>query len=600
VRCAAALLAAALAACGGPPPPSVPLVSIDTLRADAVSAHGREAGTTPRLDALAAAGTRFAAATSVTPLTLPAHASLFTGLRPARHGLTVNGARGALPVPSLAERLRDAGWRTAAFVSARVLDAELGLAAGFEHYDDELHVPGGPPAPTERRGDATVDAALAWEGWSSPPAFGFVHLFDPHAPYAAPGGATGIDRAAYLDEVRFADVQLGRLLDGVLARTRGPLLVVVFSDHGEGLGEHGEETHGLLLHEATLHVPLVVAWLRGGEDRPFGRGGEVREDAVSLLDVSPTLDEVLGLPARADLDGASVVQPRPGRPLPLETRAPWVYYGFSPLAGVRRDGQKLVGAPEAATPGWSLVDVRGDPAELAASAGNGHALAALVRSPHPAAEAEVGLDEATLRALGYAGGRAPPRTPGPHDDPRGRMDLIVLLDRANTDLVEGRAAEALARLDAAAPGDAGRPELLLLRGRALRALKRFDEACAALQEACTHAPGPELLTEWGAALLARDVAQEGDGRVAAEALDGALRLAPGDPRATALRGLCDLLAGRPAEALARVRGPLAAHPRDVDLLTVRLRALRTLGRDEEAAAAAEELRAVWPLSPDVR
>jgi len=600
VRQLVALLAATLlAACGGPPPPSLLVVSIDTLRADAVSAFGRETATTPRLDALAAAGTRFDAATTVTPLTLPAHAALFTGLRPARHGLTVNGARGKLPVPTLAERLRAQGWATGAFVSARVLDAGLGLAAGFERYDDDLHVAGGPPSPTERRGDATVDSALAWDRWEAPSFFAFVHLFDPHAPYAAPGGATGIDRAAYLDEVRYADAQLGRLLDGVLQRARGPLLVVVLSDHGEGLGEHGEETHGLLLNEATLHVPLVLAWLRGGEGRPFGRAGEVRTDVVSLLDVAPTLADVLGLPPLPDLDGVSVVAPRPGRPLPIETRAPSFYYGFSPLAGVRRDTLKVVGAPEARPPGWMLTDLAADPREVAGVPAGDSPLVALVRSPHPDVEAETGLDEATLRALGYAGGHAPEPAGGPRDDPRQRMELIVALDRANTDLAEGRPQAALDRLAAAVPADAVVSEVLLLRGRALRALKRHDEACEALGLACARQPSAELLTEWGAALLARDVAGGGDGAAARAALDSALRRAPDDPHAAALRAMCDLHIGDAGAALLRVREPLLRHARDVELLTVKLRALRALARAAEAEQAAAELRAVWPASPDL-
>ena len=155
-RLPALLLAAAAAACGREPPPSLLLVSIDTLRADAVSPE-----TTPRLVELAARGTRFEHATTVTPLTLPAHASLLTGLRPARHGLTINGAAAPLPVPTLAQRLAERGYHTAAFVSSRVLDARLGLAPGFQRYDDDLLVPGGPPEPTERRGDRTVDTALA-------------------------------------------------------------------------------------------------------------------------------------------------------------------------------------------------------------------------------------------------------------------------------------------------------------------------------------------------------------------------------------------------------------------------------------------------------
>lgn len=603
MRPARALLAllALAGGCGEAPPPSLLVVSIDTLRADAVSAWGREADSTPQLDALAARGTRFAAATSVTPLTLPAHASALTGLRPARHGLTVNGASaGRLPVPTLAERLAARGYATGAFVSAAVLDARLGLAAGFATYDDALAVPGGPARPLERRGDATVDVALAWDGWDAPSFFGFVHLFDPHAPYAAPGGATGIDRAAYLDEVRFVDAQLGRLLAGVAARARGELLVVLLSDHGEGLGEHGEETHGLLLHEATLHVPLVAAWLRGGEGRPFATPGEVRHDAVSLLDVAPTLAEVLGLPALEGLDGTSVVSPRPGRALPLETRAPWHYYGFSPLVGVRRDGLKLVGAPQARPAGWRLFDLQADPGELRGTPGEAHPLVAAAPDPHPAVEAPQLLDAATLRALGYVGDGAAPVATQAAADPREQLDLIVALDRANTDLALGRPQQALERLDAAARPGEDVSELLLLRGRALRALGRLDEAVEALRAACARQPSAELLTEWGAALLFRDAARGASAAEAAQALDAAQALAPGDPRTVALRGLCELHDGRPEAALARVEPLLERRPADPELLTVRLRALRGLGRAEEARAAEQALRAAWPESPDLR
>jgi arylsulfatase A-like enzyme/Flp pilus assembly protein TadD len=596
------LLALALGACGAEgSPPSVLLVSIDTLRADAVSAHGRESGTTPRLDALASAGTRFANATSVAPLTLPAHASLLTGLRPGRHGLTVNGAGGGpLPVATLAERLAARGYATGAFVSAAVLDGRLGLSGGFGTYDDRLAVPGGPPQPTERRADVTVDAALAWDGWDTPSFFAFVHLFDPHAPYAAPGAPAGTDRAAYLAEVRWADTQLGRLLDGVAARARGEVLVVVLSDHGEGLGEHGEETHGLLLHGATLHVPLVFSWLRGGAGRAFAEPAQVRTDVVSLLDVAPTLGEVLGLPPLPGLDGAPVVQPRPGRALPLEARAPWVYYGFSPLVGVRRDTLQVVGAPQAAVPGWVLHDLQADAHELAGAPADSHELVASAPDPHPPREAQALLDEETLRALGYLGG-APPAVEGlPAPDPRQRMDLIVALDRANTRIVDGRPAEALALLDAVARPGEDVPELLLLRGRALRALGRAAEAADVLRRACARQPTAERLTEWGAALLARDHAAGADGRAAAAPLDAALALAPGDPRATALRGLADLLDGRPEQALGRVEPVLVDRPSDSDLLTVRLRALRALGRLEEARDAQEALRAVFPASPDLR
>jgi arylsulfatase A-like enzyme len=184
-RAASLLLLMIAAACGkGEARPSVLLVTIDTLRADAVSAWGVEVGTTPVLDALADSGTRFANASSVTPITLPTHASILTGLRPAEHGLTVNGVSvSALPVATLAEQLVGEGYATGAFVSSTVLDRRFGLDAGFAHYDDDLVVPGGAAAPTERRGDLTVERALAWDGWSDAQFFAWVHLFDPHDPY---------------------------------------------------------------------------------------------------------------------------------------------------------------------------------------------------------------------------------------------------------------------------------------------------------------------------------------------------------------------------------------------------------------------------------
>ena len=565
----AALSAALAGGCGGRPRPSVLLVTIDTLRADAVSAWGRETDTTPRIDALAAAGVRFEAATTVTPLTLPAHAALLTGWRPARVGLTVNGVgRPELPTATLAQRLAAEGYATAAFVSATVLDRRFGLAAGFAHYDDELAEPGGPPAPLERRAQATVDHALAWSGWGHAPFFAWVHLFDPHAPYDAPGGRTGEDRAAYLDEVRYADRQLARLLEHVAGAADGPVLVVIAADHGEGLGEHGEETHGLLLNESTLHVPLVMAWLGepGGE---WPARSATRADTVSLLDVTPTLLDVLGLAPVADADGASVRQPRPGRALPLETRAPWFYYGFSSLVGVRSDALKVVGAPAAADPAWTLFDLAADPGEQAGVVVAEHPLVARVRSPDPEAEGAAIGDPESLAALGYVS--AAPRAPegGPCLDPRTQMELIVILDRANTALALGDAVASLALLDGAGSRWADAPERLYLRGRALAALDRLDEADATLEQAVARRPSAELLVERGLVLLRRANRGAPTLEAAVECLDRALAIAPDDPRAISLRARADLAAGRATDARRRVEAALARRPHDAYLLAAR-------------------------------
>ena len=562
--------------CGGAPRPSVLLVTIDTLRADAVSAWGRETGTTPAIDSLAADGVRFEAATTVTPLTLPAHAALLTGWRPARVGLTVNGVgRPALPTPTLAERLGGEGYATAAFVSSTVLDRRFGLAAGFALYDDELAVPGGPAAPLERSAQATVDRALAWSGWGEAPFFAWVHLFDPHAPYAAPGGRAGEDRAAYLDEVRYADGQLARLLEHVAGAADGPVLVVVAADHGEGLGEHGEETHGLLLNESTLHVPLVVAWL-GEPGGQWPARGTTRADSVSLLDVTPTLLDLLGLPPVADADGASVRQPRPGRALPLETRAPWFYYGFSSLVGVRRDALKLVGAPAAADPAWTLVDLSVDPGEQAGVVVADHPLVGQVRSPDPVAEGAAIGDADSLAALGYVSATPRAHDDGPCLDPRTQMELIVGLDRANTALALGNAAAALALLDGLGSRWAEAPERLYLRGKVLAALDRLDEADAALEQAVTLRPTAELLVERGLVLLRRAEGGAPTLDAAIDGLDRALAIAPDDPRAISLRARADLAAGRPADARARIESALTRHPHDAYLLAAH--------RDIEAAA----------------
>lgn len=615
VAAGAGVLLLLASACGPARPPahsvSILLVTIDTLRADVVGAWGAPAGTTPHLDALAARGVRFASASTVTPLTLPAHASMLTGLRPARHGLTVNGiARPALPVATLPERLRSADFRTAAFVSSTVLDRRHGLDAGFEVYDDRLGVPGGPPAPLERTAEHTVSAALAWTGWSAPRAFAWVHLFDPHAPYAAPGAAPEAgaedERAAYLAEVRHADAQLGRLLAGLRASATGPWLVIVTSDHGEGLGEHEEETHGLLLYESTMHVPLVVAWLDGAAGDPGGPAGAafaapgVREDPVSVLDLTPTVLALLGQPAVERADGVPLQEPVPDRALPLETRVPWFYYGFSPLVGVRRGQQKLLGAPRAEPPRWTLFELSQDPGERSGSDAPEHALLSSVRSPDPDDEGLPVGDAAALLALGYLGADEREREAGPLPDPRDELELIRTLDRAHSALATGDAPRALEWLDGLPARSAVVPESLYLRGRVLLALGRDTEAAESFERAVERRPTEALLAQWGLALL-REAERSGTPPTRAiEVLDRALLLAPDDPLALSLRASADLLTGAPAQALRRVDTAASLRPFDIDLQTVRLRALRELGRTAEAEAQAARMRSAWPEHADLR
>jgi arylsulfatase A-like enzyme len=313
-----------------PPQPDVLFVTVDTLRPDFLSCYGFPRTTTPAIDALAAAGTLFALHRTTISLTLPAHATLFTGLQPSEHGVRAN----AQPLPPddrvLAERFRAAGYRTAAAVGSTVLTRERGLDRGFDVYDDEM-----PPdaAQVGRRGlersaTAVLDTARAWLADDDPrPLFLWVHLFDPHEPYrAAPEfvAAAADSRAfheqqlepsalvsnrrqlewrlGYEAEVREVDRALERFLADWDARPRGPSSLVVFtSDHGQGLGEHDYSGHGFRVYEEQLRVPLI---LRCPGRVP--RGGRVAVD-TSAVDLCATVVELAGLPEESPLHGASLV-----------------------------------------------------------------------------------------------------------------------------------------------------------------------------------------------------------------------------------------------------------------------------------------------------
>src|SRR5712692_7602395 len=288
--------------------PNVLLVTIDTLRADHLGCYGHGGAATPTIDALAARGVRFVTAIAHVPLTGPSHASILTGRTPLGHGFRDNGGY-VIPAEAktAAEDFRQAGYRTAAFVSGFPLDRRFGFDRGFDAYDD--HLPkGNDPRRTpyvERLADATTDAALRWLGSPVPagaPAsfFLWVHYYDPHAPYEPPAALADRFRAAPYDgEIAFVDAQLARLLRGLeekgaLART----VVLVTADHGEALGEHGEDTHGLFVYDATLRVP----WIMAGPGLPSGRVAGV---VARGIDVLPTLLDYAGLPMPAEIEGRS-------------------------------------------------------------------------------------------------------------------------------------------------------------------------------------------------------------------------------------------------------------------------------------------------------
>jgi arylsulfatase A-like enzyme/Tfp pilus assembly protein PilF len=533
--CLAWLLA--LAGCGPAPAPGPPaaerfvLITIDTLRADHVGCYGAVDATTPTLDALAARGVRFESAISPAPLTLPAHATLLTALDPPGHGVRSNGLfRLRDELPTLAERMRGAGFATAAFVSAFVLDRRFGLARGFDIYDDALGVQDPDnPGVAARPADQSVDAALAWLADAPPRFLLWLHLYDPHAPYEPPvPHASRHLGAPYAGEIAFADAELGRLLAALDARfPASGTLVVATADHGESLGEHGEPTHAFTLYDATQRVPLLMA----GPGLPADR---VVASQVRLADVPATLLDAAGLEPLPDADGASLLPLVRGEPEPaarvawLETLATRLELGWSALLGVRTPEHKYIRAPRR-----ELYDLRADPRELKNLAGERPALVAeldaLVEaraasqsaSPNLRAEAET---VERLRALGYLAeapdaqaGLALGVVGGP--DPKDEIGKLETIREAITLLVAERGAEAFERL--ATLGQLGF-ELELLRGTAALRARRYSEARASAARARALAPGRA-----GAHLLLGKVAEaEGRGTQAEAAFAAALGADP--------------------------------------------------------------------------
>jgi arylsulfatase A-like enzyme/Tfp pilus assembly protein PilF len=341
---------------------NVLLVTIDTLRADHVGAYGAADAQTPRLDALAAAGTRFETAIASTPLTLPSHASLLTGLDPPRHGVRHNKMYHLDgEVETLAERFRAAGYATGAVTGAVVLARRYGLDQGFESYDDRTSSRrSGAGGFLERSASEVTDRAIQWLAGAPRPFFLWVHYYDPHHDYRPPQPfAERFPASPYDGEIAYVDTELGRLLDGLgRGRSHQKTLTLVTSDHGESLGEHGESTHAYALYDAVLRVPLIL----GGPGVPRGR---LVESLVRTVDVAPTLLALAGLPALAEADGEPLTPyladtpAAPARVAYAETLATRIEQGWSPLFAARSERHLFVRAPRP-----ELYDVQADPAQL--------------------------------------------------------------------------------------------------------------------------------------------------------------------------------------------------------------------------------------------
>ena len=483
--------------------PNVLLVTLDTTRADHLACYGYTGASTPNLDAAAGRGVLFEQAATAAPLTLPSHSTIMTGMYPTFHGVRVNGntALGD-DQTTLAEVLSARGYATGAFIAAFVLDGRWGLKQGFDHYDDKFnlqkykHLDLGE---VQRPGNEVVDAALAWlDGEKSKPFFAWVHLYDPHIPYAPPEPyASAYARRGpyglYDGEIAFMDEQIGRLTDWLARNGLDKSTVVVFvGDHGESLGNHGEGTHGYFIYDYAMHVPFLVA-------TPFDalRGKRVPAQ-VSTADVFPTILDLVGAAPQAKVQGRSLVGLMfdPGRkdnvPAYGEAMASNVQFGWSALHALRTPRYKYIDAPRAEL--YDLVRDAGEQENVLAKSPDvaRRMKAELDRlmtetSRNAPAPQAADLDKETmerLSALGYVGAPVSSRkasaASGPLADPKDKLKVFMAVTRAGELILAERYAEAVTPLEAALREEPEIPQALLLLSTCYVELGRPEEAKAKL------------------------------------------------------------------------------------------------------------------------
>ena len=521
-------------------PRNLLLVSLDTVRADRLGSYGYSAAQTPNLDALAASGLRFEHAATVAPLTLPAHSSLLTGTFPAWHGVRDNGGFYLNDDQlTIAEVLRDKGFRTGGFVGAFVLDRRWGISQGFDRYFDDFDLDRYANASAmdmiQRPGSEVVDRALEWlQAEPKRPFFAWVHLYDAHTPYEAPEPYRSrfprTRSGAYDAEIAAADTQVGRLVDSLRADGRlDDTLVIVVSDHGEMLGEHGELTHGFFIYEGATHIPLIVR----GPGVPPG----VVADQVRIVDVVPTAMTLLGVTVPKAVQGADVMPLARGQHLGLvahsESWYPRYHYGWSELRAIQDGRFKLIRAPRS-----ELYDLATDPREerdRATEPGSrlevfGRALdefeSRTARADAPEGPRPIDSEtEERLAALGYvAGSISSKKIDGPaRGDPKDKIELYNLMKEAAALSGENKIDEAIAAVRQALDKDPEIVEAYMLLGNFYKKQKRPAEAIDAYRAAL------ERDSEHQNALFSLALAYKDEGRLD-EARVGFERARELDPR----------------------------------------------------------------------
>jgi arylsulfatase A-like enzyme/Tfp pilus assembly protein PilF len=612
-------LASVIALSGRPQPaaaeagqdkPNVILVTIDTLRADRVRSYGYAGVETPHVDALAREGVRFTHAYTPVPITLPAHTSLFTGAFPMATGVhDFVGNKLPAGTATLAGTLRDHGYTTAAFIASAVLDSRFGLNRGFDTYFDHFdfgHLQEAQFDQMERRGDLVMDEALSWLRRNPrQPFFLWVHLYDPHHPYSPPEPyASRYHPEPYDGEVAFADAQVGRLLAYLRERKLyEDALVVLASDHGEGLGEHGEKTHGFFIYNSTLHVPLII--------RVPGMTPRVVEEEVSLVDVMPTVLQALKLPNPASVQGRSLMSAMLGRPpgspsnLYAETYEPLLHFHWSQLRALQSRGWKFIEAPKA-----ELYDLRSDPGERKNLFANQGARAHEMRerlygvmrryTPAGGPEPEKALTDPALydklRSLGYVAVSAGTYAPASGKrlvDPKDRIQVYELISEAMLDGQRGQQQESLRKLREAAMTEPDSPTINYMMALNYQRLRDYPKAFDRFRAALQANPN------FSAALFSLGLTQleSGDLKGAAESLARVVDIDPTHFSAAFNLGIVHLKSSRFDEAFREFQRTVAINP---DFAPARAALGEGYLQQGKPAEAVRELERSLQLDPSSR
>jgi arylsulfatase A-like enzyme/Flp pilus assembly protein TadD len=507
----AGLLSLLLVACAPNdrlPPPSmdttVILISVDTLRSDRLPAYGYEAVATPHLDAFRADAILYEHAYSHYPLTLPAHVSLLSGLLPADHGVRDNvGYKMGEEVPSIVAILKENGYATGAAVSSFVLRQEMGLARGFDFYDDQVQPVGRHRALglIQRAGDETVEVAKTWIADQQGPFFFLLHLYDPHTPYDPPEPYRSRYQDPYDGEVAWTDEVVGDFLKDL--KTRGiydDALIIFLSDHGEGLGDHGEDEHGLFLYREAIQIPLIMKLPKS----KFA--GSTVSSPAQLIDIFPTILERVGLNVDLGRNGTTsnrmslttLIHDPPTEPRLIysESYYPRFHFGWSDLHSLIDGTNHYIHAP---TPELYRLDedFREQHNVLESRRPLYFAMREQIEPYIRAADAPLPVspeEAAKLAALGYLGSTVQTRPGEELPDPKDKIDTFRDMTRAFTEFRDGRLDESLALIDRHLAENHRIVDLWSLKSKVLTRMGRYDEAILAAREALTLSPQMSHIT----------------------------------------------------------------------------------------------------------